>query len=155
MRKIALTRGEFAIVDDEDYEWLSKFKWHVGKCGNILYARRRPNKGYPFTFMHRAIYEHENGDIPPRMMIDHVNGNGLDNRRENFRCVTQRQNLQNWHVKKSSQFPGICWRECRKKWLLRIYIDGKRRFLGYFDNELEAATTYRVACKVLLGVDVL
>ena len=88
------------------------------------------------------------------LVVDHINGNGLDNRRENIRLVTNRQNQHNIHRKKLSRYPGLCWGSQNKKWQVRIRYKGKRIYLGYYSDELEAATVYRVACKVLTGDDV-
>src|ERR1051325_6561101 len=96
MKKIKLTRGKYAIVDDEDYGSLSKFKWcahQPTKSREIYYASRRYRleKGhYPFVLMHRQIMN------PPKgYVVDHINGDSLDNRRVNLRIVTQRENTLN------------------------------------------------------------
>lgn len=144
MREIELTQGLYALVDDEDYEELNKFKWHAVKFRNSYYAARSvtlPNGKTRKLLMHQQIIGKKDGYV-----IDHINGNGLDNRRCNLRHVTIRQNGQNLHIKKSSIYPGVNWHKNDKKWEAKIAIDGKRKHLGSFDNEEDA---FRAYCKAL------
>jgi hypothetical protein len=148
MKEIPLSRGKIALVDDEDYSELAKFKWCAHpNPSRIFYATRNmPNgKSRKTIRMHRVILP-----PPPGKEIDHINGNGLDNRKENLRIVTRRVNQQNQHVKKHSKYPGVTWHKTSKKWLSQIRMPHqKQRYLGMFENELDAATTYLVACAVL------
>lgn len=75
-------------------------------------------------------------------MTDHLNGDGLDNRRENLRHVTNRQNQQNQHVGRSSKHPGVCWDRRDGKWRAVIHIEGRQKPLGYFTTEQAAAEAY-------------
>lgn len=152
MKEIPLTQGKSALVDDEDYPRLSKPRWYAQKDGRTWYAGRHsqtdPAGNRHLILMHRAII-----DLPKGMEIDHINGNGLDNRKENLRVVTKRQNQQNWHIRKTSKYPGVGWHKGKGRWQAQIRIKGKKTHLGYFTDELEAATTYSVACAVLCGVE--
>ena len=145
MREIPLTRGKVALVGDTDYLELSKYKWYAKKAGNIFYAvRNSPTVGGKRCQirMHAAI-----AGIPPKgMETDHINGNGLDNRRENLRVVTTRENQQNRHMKKSSRFPGVSWEEWRQKWKAQIAVNRKNHNLGRYNSEEAAARRYRIAC---------
>jgi hypothetical protein len=90
---LTLTPGMHAFVDDDQYEDLKKFAWRAVKLRNTHYASRR--SGDDTIFMHRTIMS-----PPADMVIDHINGNGLDNRRENLRVVTVKENCQNRHHSK-------------------------------------------------------
>jgi hypothetical protein len=80
---------------------------------------------------------------PPGMVVDHINGNRLDNRAGNTRICTQQQNTFNSRPKgKSSKFKGVCWDKSKRKWLVPICIDGKNSWTGRFDDEVEAARAY-------------
>ena len=147
MKEIPLTRGKVALVDDEDYNELSKYKWWLFGHGKAFYAIwvERCNDGKRHKkYMHSMIVK-----TPPGMEVDHINGNGLDNRRENLRVGTHRNNMQNRHVPKSSKYPGVNWNKNAKKWQSLIWIDGKTRYLGYFSDELQAFHEHDVATKTL------
>lgn len=151
MKEIVLTQGMHAIVDDENFDCLNQFKWYAHKEGRLFYARRNSamkNRYRNVILMHRIIV-----NPPHSTEIDHINGNGLDNRKENLRIVTTRQNQQNQHTKKSSNFPGVSKTSNHKKWRTFIVLNGKQRYLGQYEKETEAATVYQIACKVLLTAD--
>lgn len=144
MREIPLTRGKVALVDDEDFEHLSHFKWNAHKCRNTYYATRQSRVAdgrARFIRMHIEIV-----GTPVGMVTDHINGNGLDNRRKNLRIVTNRENAQNRHVLKTSKYPGVTWQKEPGKWSARIMIDGRVRSLGLFSDEEKAADAYLNAC---------
>lgn len=88
-KEIQLTQGKVTLVDDEDYEWLSQWKWCAkdGRNGNFYAFRASKNKS---TYMHRLIL-----DTPKGKVTDHINGNGLDNRRINLRICSYRENSHN------------------------------------------------------------
>lgn len=101
MKEIKLTKGQVAIVDDEDFEELNKYKWHATKHRNAFYARRanygkRPHQVY----MHRQILEGVK-------IVDHINLNSLDNRRSNLRSVNPSQSCLNRNIKNKSGFRGV------------------------------------------------
>ena len=151
MKKIPLSRGLFALVDDEDYDELIKYSW-CAMCPrkNMFYAARSIHvQGTCNVTLHPTM--HRILMNPPKgKEIDHINGNGLDNRRENLRIVTRRQNSQNRHDARTSKYPGVSWETRVKKWAVRLRWNGKNQFLGHYKNEIEAATVYRVACAVLI-----
>lgn len=104
--------------------------------------------------LHRLIWIHFYGPIPDGMMIDHKNQDRNDNRLENMRLATTRQNAANMSklVKPtSSQYKGVCWYKPSKKWISRITINGKDTHLGYFASEVEAAKAYNVAAVATFG----
>ena len=153
MKKILLSQGKVAIVDDGDYKWLMKWEWYAQKRKNTFYAQRNARvlaTGLPQTkiYMHRSILE-KHDLLQPGHEGDHRNGDGLNNQKYNLRSVTHRQNSQNQvhRRKKSSQFPGVDWNKQLKKWRSRIQINGKNKHLGGFEKEEDAALAYIVAVK--------
>lgn len=138
MRAITLTQGKTAIVDDADYERLSAYKWYVYKRG-CFYAWRHSKENHNvLILMHHEII----GKPPLGMVTDHIDGDGLNNQRHNLRHVTHRQNIQNYHKKKSSIYPGVTYHKKSKKWMSQIQIQGKRIYLGMHSIELEAYKAY-------------
>ena len=152
MKEIFLTQGYITIIDDDDYEMVSKYKWYARKCGNILYASRCIKRnGVKTTLpLHCAILGYKQGYI-----IDHINGNGLDNRKENLRHLTIRQNAQNRHTEKSSKFPGVFWDSRAKKWRSMIKINGDKKYLGSYADEKEAFNAYCSASLLFAGEKVI
>ena len=149
MKKIELTQGQVALVDDEDYERLNQFKWYVAKVRNSRYARRH-FCGLQGKKAIKAMHHEIMGMPPQKLMMDHVNGDGLDNRRENLRFVSRRQNAQNrvfW--KSTSEYPGVSWYPRYKKWVARIQVNYKQKNLGYFVNEREAFDAYKQAVEAI------
>lgn len=143
-RRIALSQGKYAIVDTEDYRKLSKDKWHTAKMGNKFYAirwgRGGKNGKREAYRMHREVMRIADG-----MMCDHINGNGLDNRKANLRPATCAQN--SWNRGKSraiscSKYKGLAWNKQTQKWKVRVCFNGKRIYLGRFKNQIEAARAY-------------
>ena len=145
MKEIALTQGKTALVDDEDYEQLNRFNWCISRAGKLFYAMRNSPriKGKRHRiYMHHVVI----GTPPTGLQVDHENGMGVDNRKENLRFVTRRQNTQNkQNIKKSSKYPGVYWNKNEKKWRAHITIKGKSKHLGYFTDEKEAFEAYKQA----------
>jgi len=144
MKTIPLTQGKVALVDDADYEWLSKHKWYAYKSRNNFYAARnvyKNGKWIRLIHMHRAILNLKPGD---KRQCDHQKHNGLDNRRDMIRICTNTQNQYNQSPQKncSSTFKGVTWEKNANKWRARIQVSGKDISLGYFHIEAEAAKAY-------------
>jgi len=151
MRKIELTQGKYALVDDEDFEWLSQWKWFACKYGVQYYALRGhpSNNGRRMHYMHREILNLKPNDDK---LSDHINHNGLDNRRYNLRVVTRRENNQNRRsFKGGSKYRGVS--RCTKgnKWRARISSYEKEYFIGHFINEIEAARAYDTKAEEIFG----
>lgn len=141
MKYIEIRGGLRAIVDDEDYEWLSAFKWiPTHKDSNRAYAARTSGKGE--HRMHRLIMKAQRGQE-----IDHINRNPLDNQKKNLRFCTRTVNALNRNVLKNSKsgIKGVSWCKRTKKWLVHIKAKGKIWHLGYFDNTEEAKIAYEKA----------
>ncbi len=137
MKTIELTQGFVAIVDDEDWKHLSRWRWKVLKCkGGKFYACRSTKSAT--ILMHRVVAKASDG-----MLVDHKNGNGLDNRRDNLRLATQSQNQFNTNKSRgSSERRGVSWHSEQKKWMAQIRHEGKSYFLGRFDSEEDAHAAY-------------
>jgi len=133
---IPLTQGQNAIVDAEDYDRVRRHKWCLSRTGHQLYAQRR-YRGKTLR-MHQFIMN------PPKgMVVDHIDGNGLNNRRCNLRICKQQQNIWNRRKKSrraSSRYIGVYRYTHRPdRWFARVQCDGDKMHLGPFDTEIEAA----------------
>ncbi len=149
-RRVPLSRGQFARVDQRDYYVLSKFKWSILDQGEKFYAIH--NVWDDYAQKYRGVLMHSFLMNPPdHLVVDHENGDGLDNRRANLRVVSQMQNV--WNRKKyakssSSKFTGVSWDKKCKKWRVRIHHKNKQIEIGLFTDEIEAAKAYdRAAIK--------
>lgn len=139
MKKISLTKGEFALVDDEDFDYLNKWKWHY--CA--FYACRSYNKGRKIG-MHREILKLYNSDLD----VDHIDGNPLNNQKNNLRISTRSENNMNRNKttrKNSSKYKGLVFYPKRNKFKVTINAHKKTYFIGYFRNEIDAAKAYNTA----------
>ena len=143
---IPLTQAKFAIVDAEDYEWLNQYKWHAKKHKNTSYAETQKNG--KLIKMHRLITS-----APPHLFVDHRDHNGLNNRRYNLRLCTNQQNVFNRRPRPggTSKYKGVYWHKKTKKYTAAIKANGKRYYLGYFDDEIEAAVVYDIKAMELFG----
>lgn len=143
-KTIKLTKGHETIVDDADYDSLSKWKWyaHVTKWG--VYAvrdfRRKGQKRVTYL-MHRVITE-----CPDGMVVDHINHNPLNNTKDNLRVCTQSENQANSKLKKTtnrtSKYKGVFFSKLHNKFRTRIMKKGKIIELGLFSCEKEASKVY-------------
>ena len=146
MKEIPLTRNKVALVDDEDYEKLSQHKWHCMKFRNKYYARRCDGHNKKI-YMHREI-----AGFPEGKIVDHRNGNGLDNQRHNLRNCTQHENGMNKSLtvsESSSPFKGVTIRN--NKFIARITYNGEQIFIGRFEKGIDAAIAYDKRATELFG----
>lgn len=149
MKEIPLTQGKVALIDDEDWPLVKDYKWHAHKVRNVWYAETNIKvDGKRKTLKMNYLF------VQPQKgyKTDHINGDGLDNRRENLRLVTEQQNQFNRHnTTGNSQYKGVSCIVPTKKWRSRITINRQIIHLGIFKNEVDAAKAYDKAAKEHFG----
>jgi hypothetical protein len=147
-REISLTQGKVAIVDDADYDVVSAMSWHITRCGKYIYPATRiaGDRGLGAVRMHNLLLA-----APPGLLIDHKNGDTLDNRRCNLRLSSMAQNAWSRHTggRGASRFVGVC--RAKNRWRARIRHIDVRIEIGYFKREVDAAIAYDEKCRELRG----
>ena len=141
-------------MDPEDYERLNKHKWHAVNGKHTYYAERVTRVGKKrnrmIIKMHREIIRVGDGKF-----CDHINHNGLDNRKTNLRPATQTENNRNRRKLKinnfRSKYKGVTWNQKEKGWAVRIMTNRKSRYVGCYKDEIEAAKAYDRAAKKYHG----
>ena len=149
MKKIQLTNGGLCIVDDEDYPLLDRHTWHKEKNGNVWYAYALIGKNTKIA-MHRVILGAKLARV-----IDHINHDGMDNRKENLRFVTISHNTANarkYKQKTTSKYKGV-WKGYDGKFYANINCDCKRYSLGKYESETDAAKAYDKKAIELFGAN--
>lgn len=147
MKKIKLTQGKSAWVDDCDYEYLNQWKWCTHKKGKTFYAARniKRNGKRTIIYMHQVIAKRTG----IKGIADHENQDGLDNQRSNLRPVTKKENCENQGISKNntSGHKGVSWHKQNSKWQASIRHNYKLIHLGYFDKVKDAVKTRKIAEK--------
>ncbi len=150
MKLIELTQNRLACVDDEDFDWLSKWWWqyHRKKKEKTGYARRTDRSGpkEKKVLMHIAIMK-RHGLWKRGREVDHIDNCGCDNRKVNLRLATSGNQVENSGLRadSTSGVTGVCWDKSADKWKARISINGKRTHLGRYDDFDEAVEARRKA----------
>lgn len=146
MKKIPLTQGRFALVDDDDYEYLMQWKWRY----NDGYAVRsyRISGKCKVMMMHRQIL-----NPPLGVYTDHINLDGLDNRKCNLRECDSSQNMANQQLPSTNTtgYKGICWDKQYQKWRAVLGYKNKKVNIGRYDTKEEAARAYDLYAKAFFG----
>lgn len=152
MKKIPLTQGKSALVDDKDYKYLMQWKWHYRSNGYAVRKQYlgggRGDENYKTIYMHREIL-----NTSKDMHTDHINGNGLDNTRNNLRECSYTQNMQNKSKSrnKSSKYKGVGWDKRSRKWRSSITLNKKQIYICVSSSEIEAAKRYNYAAIKYFG----
>lgn len=146
MKEIPLTRGKVALVDDEDYDYLSQWKWYAYPNHGNWYAVRGVRK-FPHYWtirMHRVVV-----NAPEDMHVDHIDFDGLNNQKKNLRLCSRYENGRHMRLRKDNTtgYKGVY--PCPyNKFGATIYIDGKQTYLGAFDTPEDAARSYDYFAKM-------
>ena len=142
MKTINLTQGKVALVDDEDFEELNKYKWFAFKNGNTFYALRSAktiNKKRKVIYMHRVL-----ANTPDGMNTDHKDRDGLNNQKSNLRACTYAENCRNKlkAPNNTSGYKGVHFHKASQKWTAYLRVDKKAISFGYFDSKEMAHQAY-------------
>lgn len=150
MKYIRVKWGMRAIADDEDYDWLSQFKWRLTPSGYVYRLDEIAPNQFLRIMMHRAILL-----TPHDKITDHINGNTLDNRRGNLRICTSSQNQANRRCTRktptTSRFKGVSWHAGDRRWQAKIGVNRQHIYIGEFKDETDAARAYNEAAKKYFG----
>jgi hypothetical protein len=138
MKKIKLTQNKYALVDNEDFDYLNQFHWqfdgfYAGRCIRINNKKTRIR-------MHRELVNVSKG-----LVTDHINKNKLDNRKKNLKICTQSENQKNMKkfITNKSGVTGVYWDNERNKWAVQKCFNGKRKMIGRFDELIKAEKVYK------------
>jgi hypothetical protein len=146
MKRIPLTQGKFAMVDDADFEWLTQWKWHY----HDGYAARgeRVNGRMVTIFMHDQIMGRAQG-----MEVDHESGLKLHNSRRNLRSATHLQNMGNQGIRLSntSGYKGVHYNAKNRKWVAQLCFNQERVYLGLWHSREMAALVYNAFALAYFG----
>lgn len=154
MITIPLTQDQVAVIDTADAALIQQYTWRAEKRRDTWYATTRirstkAKSGWSTTYMHRLL-------LPPpdrMLVVDHINGDGLDNRRRNLRLVTHAQNHWNSHnsYAASSKYKGVYWHTLRGQWHAKLMHKGKTICAGFHGSEQTAALAYNAAAAHWFG----
>lgn len=145
MKTINLSQSKHAIVSDRDYQKISQYKWYAIRSVKDIFYPATKIEGKNIR-MHRFLLEPKDKEI-----VDHINGNTLDNRRSNLRICSQQQNNFNQKPFGRSKYKGVSWQKHAKKWKAQIQFNRKRKSIGYFDKAENAAKAYNLWADKLFG----
>lgn len=157
MQTTELTKGLKAIISDIDFEWVNQWKWYakIGKKSFYAYRNSRPDEHgkRKSLLMHRELFLRINPNSDPALDIDHMDGNGLNNQRENLRLATDSKQRHNQTIRRNntSGFLGVTWNKAVGKYSARVRLNWKRKHVGWFNCPIEAAKARDVSARELHG----
>lgn len=152
MKEIQLTQGKVALVDDDDYDYLMQWKWYTMNDTRANFFRPvRMGKDGKTVYMHRVIM-----NCPNNMLVDHINRDTLDNRRENLRICNKKQNNVNSIKSRvgTSGYKGVTYEHRNHRtprWVSQIEINGKNNKIGRFKSKISAALAYDCVAECIHG----
>lgn len=139
--KICLTRGKFTLIDSEDFEFLNRWKWFAIQIGRKYYAVRskREGKTNKRIYLHRQILKAQLKEV-----VDHIDGDGLNNKKVNLRVCSRAENVRNQSVRVTSKsgYKGVSWENGKQLWRADISVNGHSKFLGHYQTKEKAAKAY-------------
>ena len=142
----------YAMVDDEDYEWLNGFRWNYSRYVTRAGLISEGDKHRKTISMHKQIMEKYNGSYGYDVKTDHINGNTLNNQKSNLRlCTCQENGMNRKNTVRSSRYKGVRWKGNRPGWEANIFFNGKTIYIGYYKDEIKAALAYNEKAKELFG----
>lgn len=148
MKTIPLTKGAFAVVDDEDFDSLSKWKWHLSANGYAARRTKKINGKSIMVYMHRVLMNLHYGD---KQQVDHADMDKLNNCKSNLRFCNKSTNSMNRLVQPNNKsgFKGVFWSERKKRWHAKIALNKKQYHLGAYKSPEEAHEAYKAAAERL------
>jgi hypothetical protein len=148
MSLIKLTQNKYSAVDEDDFIKLNRYKWHynVKRKGDQGYAQRKSKN--KIIYMHDFIV-----NCPPNKIVDHKDGDSLNNKKENLRICTQTNNMMNKSIMSNNKsgYKGVHFHKQTGKWRAQIKVKGKIKSLGLFDNPEDASKIRNKAAKLYHG----
>jgi hypothetical protein len=150
MKKIAVGKNKFALIDNDHFEKISRWSWHISGGYVVRTGRKKVSgvwKQFP-VYLHRLIVGAKKGEV-----VDHANRNKLDNRGTNLRRCTQSDNLANSVRRKNNKsgYKGVIWDKTGKKWRAGFMKNGRWTHLGMFKSKIAAARNYKEALRTAFG----
>jgi hypothetical protein len=147
-KEIPLTRGKFAIVDDDDYEYLSNHKWYAINSGGYATRSYVEDGKRIFVRMHRLIM-----NVPEGFIVDHIDGNTLNNQKSNLRICTRAENCRNRGLNKNntSGYKGVMRNKSKNRWAAVVMYNREKVNCGHYKCKHEAATAYNLKAIELFG----
>lgn len=161
MKEIHTIDGHIVLVDDDDFSYVSLYDLYINKGGYVFCKLKKKyrNMGlFSSMALHKVLmYPYKTGR---GIVVDHINGNKLDNRKKNLRVCTHRENMMNRKAhssyankETSSIYKGVCWSNTVNKWMVQLsdYENGRRGHIGYFTDEIAAANAYNYYAREKYG----
>jgi hypothetical protein len=146
--RLPLTKGYEALIDAQDVAFVEQWCWYAAESDGCVYAARTYHVDGKRVreYLHKAVTGSDT-------LLDHVDGNGLNNMRTNLRPVTSSQNAMNRKLFRTNTHgvKGVSWHAAKRRWTARITVDGKTKTIGYFRDILEAGEAYERAAEELHG----